>query len=399
MKKPIYLDYAATTPLDLAVLDAMRPYFTEHFGNPGSLHSFGQQASAAVFTARQMIAKELGCNYTEVIFTASATEANNLALRGAVKRWRALQPSGSTHRPRIVISAIEHESILATAKELEREGVEVITIPVSKEGLIDLKKMKAALTKQTVLVSVMYANNEIGALQPIAEIARSVRDFREATAATYPLMHTDATQAFQYIPCDVAALDVDLLTLSAHKIYGPKGIGALYVRSTLRGVGRTYPVDAVVTGGGQESGLRSGTENVAAIVGFSKAVSLVAMRREDEALRVEKLRDRAWTGIKKVFPKALINGPTRDRLPNNLNVYIPGVSGEQLLVALDLYGVAVSSGSACAARSIDPSHVLLAMGYDKARAKNSIRISLGSPTTYADIQGVVRLLRQVKEQV
>ncbi len=405
MKGPVYLDYAATTPLDSAVFDAMKPYLgqlsvkskesTVAFGNPGSLHSFGQQASAALFTARQMIAKELGCRYNEVVFTGSATEANNLALRGAIKQWRFLQSAASTVQPRIIISAIEHESILATAKDLEQEGVEVVVIPVSKEGRVDLKKIAAALTSQTVLVSIMYANNEIGTLQPIAEIARSIQSFRRSTSV-YPLLHTDAVQAFQYVSCNVEKLGVDLLTLSAHKIYGPKGIGALYVRAA-----STPNLKPTITGGGQEFGLRSGTENVAAIVGFSKAVSLAAMNREDEAMRVATLRNQAWAGIKKLFPKAALNGPattSSTRLPNNLNWYAPGVSGEQLLVALDLDGVAVSSGSACAARSTAPSHVIQALGCSLAQAKNSLRISLGAPTTSANIRRFLAALQRAKKQ-
>ena len=405
MKSPVYLDYAATTPLDSAVFDAMKPYLgqlsvkskesTVAFGNPGSLHSFGQQASAALFTARQMIAKELGCRYNEVVFTGSATEANNLALRGAIKQWRFLQSAASTVQPRIIISAIEHESILATAKDLEQEGVEVVVIPVSKEGRVDLKKIAAALTSQTVLVSIMYANNEIGTLQPIAEIARSIQSFRRSTSV-YPLLHTDAVQAFQYASCNVEKLGVDLLTLSAHKIYGPKGIGALYVRAA-----STPNLKPTITGGGQEFGLRSGTENVAAIVGFSKAVSLAAMNREDEAMRVATLRNQAWAGIKKLFPKAALNGPattSSTRLPNNLNWYAPGVSGEQLLVALDLDGVAVSSGSACAARSTAPSHVIQALGCSLAQAKNSLRISLGAPTTSANIRRFLAALQRAKKQ-
>lgn len=446
-KKPIYLDYAAATPLDPAVFDAMKPYLGYQspvagrrfrrptnqltnqptvFGNPGSLHSFGQQASAAVFTARQMIAKELNCHYSEVIFTGSATEANNLALRGALKASRRSSVASRQGKSRIIISAIEHESVLQTARDLESDGVEVVVVPVSHEGIIDLKKLKAALSEQTVLVSIMYANNEVGSIQPIAEVAQILRDFRSRQPTNqlanqptlYPLLHTDAVQAFQYLFCDVQALGVDLLTLSAHKIYGPKGIGALYVRSAMKGVQRLYPVAPITTGGGQEFGLRSGTENVANIVGFAKAVSLVAMEREDEAVRVGKLRNDVWQGIRKIFPKAQLNGPNTDiptfsrmsecrRLPNNVNFYIPlrqssgqaGVPGEQLLVALDLHGVAVSSGSACAARSIDPSHVILALGYDAVRAKNSLRVSLGVMTTKQEIQQFLVALKKVKSSL
>lgn len=384
----MYLDHAATTPLDPAVFDAMQPYFTEQFGNPGSLHSFGQQASGAVFTARQMMARELNCHYSELIFTGSATEANNLAMRGAIQLSKT---------PRVVVTAIEHDSVLSTAKAMKEMGVEVVVVPVSEQGRVDLKKLKAALAEPAAVVSVMLANNEVGVVQPIEQIAALVQGARGTKQ--WPLLHTDAVQAFQYIQCDVQKLGVDLLTLSAHKMYGPKGIGALYVRAQMKGVNRLYPIAPVTTGGGQEQGLRSGTENVPAVVGFAKAVSLAAMEREDEAFRVAKLCKQAWDGIKKIFPKAVLNGPalgSPERLPNNLNFYLPGVLGEQLLITLDLYGVAISSGSACAARSIDPSHVLLAMGQDKVRAKNSLRLSVGRTTTKAEINAFLKILRSLE---
>lgn len=394
MGKSIYLDYAATTPVDPAVLGAMQPYFTDTFGNPGSLHSFGQASSGAVFIARQMIAKELNCHYSEIIFTGSATEANSLALRGAISKWRSVNKA---KRPRIIISAVEHESILATAKDLESNGVEIVTLPVSKEGIIDFKKLKAAVNDHTVLVSVMYGNNEVGTIQPVAEIAKMVREFRGTKQ--WPLVHTDAVQTFQYLECDVQKLGADLLTLSAHKIYGPKGIGALYVRSSMKGVNRLYPIEAMTTGGGQENGLRSGTENVPGVVGLAKAVGLAAMDREDEVVRVAKLRDDAWRGVKEIFKEAVLNGGVKNRLANNLNFYIPNVSSEQLLVTLDLHGIAISSGSACAARSIDPSHVLLALGHDKERAKNSVRVSLGRMTTKKEISTFLKALAKAKDSL
>lgn len=419
--RPIYLDCAATTPLDPAVLNAMLPYFGSQppvvsrqrkprqptnqlsnqltsWGNPGSLHSFGQQASAAVFAAREEIAQALRCHYSEIIFTGGATEANNLALRGAVKQFSISNvqfPKGE--KPRIIISSIEHESVMATAKDLEKEGVEVVRIPVSREGIVNLKMLKEALTQYTILVSVMYANNEVGTIQPIAQMAKMIREFRSSLAANrqlptagYPLFHTDAVQAFQYLPCDVQALGVDLLTLSAHKMYGPKGIGCLYTRLS------DSNLQPVLTGGGQEFGLRSGTENVPSIVGFARAMSLAAERRTREAARVEKLRNQLWRDLKHIFPKAQLNGGMQKRLPNNLNVYLPGISGEQLLVSLDLQGVAVSSGSACTARSIDPSHVIMALSGDSARAKNSIRITLGRTTTGQELKNVISILGRIK---
>ncbi len=387
-KQRIYLDYASTTPVDPRVLSAMKPYFSEIFGNPGSLHSFGQAASAAVFAARQTVAKALNTHYNEVVFTASATEANNLAIRGALK---------ATGKKEIIISAIEHESVLNTAKELEKEGFTVKIIPVLENGVVDLKKLKAALSENTALVSVMLANNEIGVIQPLAEIATIVREFRGKNQ--WPLLHTDAVQALQYITCDISTFGLDVMTLSSQKIYGPKGVGALYIRTTMKGVNRLYPIAASMHGGGQEQGMRSGTENVPAIVGFAKAVELIEQLREKETIRVRALRDELFGGMKKIFPKAQMNGDQMHRLPNNLNVYIPGVSGEQLLVSLDLEGIAVSSGSACSARSIDPSHVLLAMGYDAVRAKNSIRITLGRMTTRQEITAALKVFAALKKSV
>lgn len=413
MKKPLYLDYAATTPLDPAVLKAMLPYMSERFGNPGSLHSFGQQASAAVFEARQTIAKALGCHYSEIIFTGSATEANNLALRGAIEFWKSRNP-GKT--PRVVLPETEHDCVYNTAKGAREHGAEVVYVPVSKEGFIDMGELKKALNERTVIVSVMYANNEIGTIQPIAQIAKIINDFRvamsndDSSTLRYPLLHTDAVQAFEYMPCSVDQLGVDLMTISGHKIYGPKGIGCLYVRrpATPRLKMRTHPLKPVVYGGGQEEGLRSGTENVPAIVGFAKAASLSAKGREKEALRVAELRDILLLGVKKIFPKVLVNGPAItprrslmttewSRLPNHLSFYIPGVSAEELLVGLDLQGVIASSGSACAARSLDPSRVLLALGHDTVRAKNSIRVTLGRMTTKSDISRFLATLKTVKE--
>jgi len=418
-KKSIYLDYAATTPVDPVVLEAMLPYLEEYtandlsliagWGNPGSLHSFGQRASTSVFSARQVIAKELNCHYSEVVFTGSATEANNLAIRGALRTYLLRSAESQKGKVRIIVSAIEHESILATVKDLEGEGVEVVIIPVDKNGLVDFKKLKGAINERTALVSVMYANNEIGTIQPIAEISKMIRKIKNVKSkessnhspcASYPLLHCDAVQAFQYIECDVEKLGIDLLTLSAHKIYGPKGIGALYVRKDFISKSSTInlPLSTILTGGGQEQGLRSGTENVPAIVGFAKAVELVASTRAKEAVRIVKLRDQAWQGIKKIFPKAQLNGISgvrlpKLRLPNNLNFSVPGISGEQLLVALDLRGVAISSGSACTARSISPSHVLLAMDSTKERAKNSLRITLGRQTSKTEINTFLKILR------
>jgi cysteine desulfurase len=403
----VYLDYAATTPVDPRVLKAMMPYFTEDFGNPGSLHSVGQKNSAAIFAARRALADAIGAHYSEIIFTGSATEANNLAIRGAIMYFQKKNPGV---RPRILIPTIEHDCVLATAKGATELGAEVVYVPVSKDGLVDVAALKKALNARTVLISVMLANNEIGTIQPVVEIARIVRSFRESLptshklqANSYPLLHTDAVQAFEYLPCNVAELGVDMMTLSAHKMYGPKGIGALYVknralttRKPLRGTDR-YLVEPIILGGGQEEGLRSGTENVPAIVGMGVAASLVAEIREKEASRLRVLRDQLLSGLKKVWPDLKVNGTLKQRLPNHLNIYIPGQAAEKILAALDLRGVVIASGSACSARSTLPSKVILAMGYDAVRAKNSLRITLGRLTTKKEIAEALKACAAVKK--
>ena len=388
----IYLDYAASTPVDPEVARAIAPYCTERFGNPGSLHAFGQDAIAAVDRSREAIAKVLGAEFRQAVFTASTTEANNLALRGALRKFReeraraARGTGGRTLPPHIVVSVIEHESVLETVRDLERDGVRATYVPVDSRGIVDLKKIKENLTPETVLVSVMYANNEIGTIQPIAEIAAVIKDFKAGHRA-WPLFHTDAAQAFQFLNCDAETLGVDLMTISSHKIYGPKGAGALYVRD--RAV-----LAPVMTGGGQEFGLRSGTENVPAIVGFAKAVELADAVRDKESKRVAALRDNLWSRIKKIFPKAEINGPEDGgkKLPNILNIYFPGRAAQDLLTKFDLNGLAASSGSACRSRAITASYVIEALGYTKGRAKASVRFSLGRPTTEKDIEEALKII-------
>lgn len=409
--KRIYLDYAATTPVDTEVLRAMKPYFADQFGNPGSLHYPGQEAIAALDRSRETIAKSIGANFREIIFTSSATEANNLALRGAISNFEFLissegqDPNDSKFKPRIVISATEHESVLETARDLERWGVEVIYLPVDKNGLADLKKLKSSLNENTVLVSIMYVNNETGVIQPIGEISKIISDFKGQQSKfeirnskferPWPLFHTDASQALQYLNCNVDDLGVDLMTLSSHKIYGPKGAGCLYIRNPLPAT--SYQLQASTTGGGQEFNLRSGTENIPAIVGFAKAVEIVDSQKPLANRTTKELQDRLWRGIKKIYPKAQLNGDALKRLPNNINVYLPGINAEEFLIKLDLAGVAVSTGSACKARALDSSHVLEAMGFNKLRAKNSLRFSLGRPTTQKDIDTVLKIIKIIKK--
>ena len=412
--KRIYFDYAASTPVDSRVERAMRPYFLAKFGNAGSLHSFGQEAIAATDAARATIARLIGADFHEVIFTGSATEANNLALRGAVARWKDLSGNKDI-KPRIVISAIEHESVLETARDLERGGaVEIVYLPVDKGGFVDPIAVAHAINECTVLVSVMYANNEIGSVQPIVAIAEAVRAARarmhtqklEVGAAnnSYPLFHTDAVQAFQFLDCDVQKLGVDMMTLSSHKIYGPKGVGALYVRDNSvahnkSNAGPLITLKPIMTGGGQEFGVRSGTENVPLIVGFAKAAELAAAARTTETKRLTALMQYLIKGIKKTSRKAEGNGPfgshiisAKNALPNILNVYFPDHSAEDVVVRLDLAGIAVSSGSACRARAAMPSYVISALGHSEARAKSSVRISLGRATTKSDIDHLIKAL-------
>ena|SRR3989344_3174717 len=403
----IYLDYAATTPVDPMVKKAMLPYFDEKFGNPGSLHSFGQEAIKAIDESRDKIAKVIGANFREIIFTGSATEANNLALRGVISSAFETFRAKTTEPPyRIIISNIEHESIIETCRDLEREGVEIIYLSVDKQGIVNLEKLKESLNEWTILVSIMYANNEIGTIQPIAEITKIINEFKNEPSQIYPLFHTDAVQAFQFLDCGVKKLGVDLMTLSAHKIYGPKGVGALYARTLNH---KPYALSPIITGGGQEFGLRSGTENVASIVGFAEAVKLAAKNREKETKKIGELNDYFWKKIKKVYQKAKLNGKAQNakrktqnnsqfaicNLPNILNIYFPGHRADDMLIKLDLNGIAVSSGSACSARAMKPSYVLKAIGLTDQEIKSSLRFSFGKPTTKKEINETIKKLREI----
>lgn len=405
----IYLDNAATTSLDKEVKKAMEPYFDDVYGNPNSLHWFGQQARAAVDSARETVARAIGARFREIIFTGSATEANNLALRGAINKARATFTALHGDAPmKFIISAIEHDSVLDTARSLEKEGVEVVIVPVDAHGFVDVSALVAAIDVRTVLVSVMYANNEIGAIQPIAEIAKQIAQFRSRENALpyYPLLHVDAVQAFQFLECNVDALGVDMMTLSGHKLYGPKGVGVLYARTmdsvTHMQDDRMHIISPRMTGGGQEFGMRSGTENVPAIVGFAKAVELAVSRRVDTVKRIVQLRTIFWERLHAACPLAVLNNPfvdTEAYLPNIVNVHFPDHKGGELLIALDLQGVAVSSGSACAARSATPSHVLRALGFSDERAGSSLRFSFGRHTTEEDITRTVGALATILRSV
>ncbi len=427
-KRRIYLDYASTTPVDPRVKAAMEPYLADVFGNPSSLHWFGQQASAAVFAARRAVAAAIGAAADEVIFTATATEANNLAIRGTVAAYRIRVD----RRPRIIVSAIEHESVLETARDLGEGGVEVVVLPVNRQGFVDLRALEKALNDRTVLVSVMHANNEVGSVQPISKIAAVISDFRKlianrrsagasehqndlpsgdmrfARSGLWPLLHTDAAQTLASLPINVDELGVDLLTLSSHKAYGPKGAGALWVGNRKQVTGNrkgsttptpnTFSLSPLLAGGKQESGLRAGTENVAAIVGFAAAVEIAVRERERDRARIAKLRDALWRGLQKISPRILLNGPplsSPHRLPGNLNISFLGYRAADLLPAFDLAGLAVSAGSACASRAPTPSHVLAAIGLSSSRASASIRFTLGRATTAREIANTLTLVKRI----
>jgi cysteine desulfurase len=358
----VYLDHNATTPVDPRVLDAMLPFLGDDFGNPSSLHWFGQRARAAVEEARASVAALVGADSAEIVFTASGSESDNMALRGATAK--AAPP-----RTGVVCSAIEHHAVLNTAKAMRDEGGKAAIARVDEHGVLDLSDLAAKVDDTAAVVSVMLANNETGALQPVPEAAGIAR-------ARGALVHCDAVQAAGKVPVDVRALDVDLLTLSAHKLYGPKGVGCLYVRRGTR-------MAPLVRGGGQERNRRAGTENVAGLVGFGAAAVLAREGLEAESVRLAALRERL-EGRLLAIPGALRNGGER-RLPNTANLSFEGTESEALLIALDLEGIAVSTGAACAAGGVEPSHVLRAMGLPPERVQSSLRLSLGRGTTEADV--------------
>ena len=368
----IYLDHHATTPVDQRVLEAMLPYFSEKFGNAASRqHRFGWDANDAVEQARKQVAALIGSGSREIVFTSGATEANNLAIKGVAKARRG-------ERDHLVTVATEHKAVLDPMIRLEHEGWRVTVLPVPASGLMDLAALDDAVTERTALVSVMAANNEIGVLQPIAAAAA----IAHAKGAWF---HTDAVQAVGKVPFDVDALDVDLASLSAHKVYGPKGIGALYVRSAFAKASADRKVMAQIDGGGHERGLRSGTLNVPGIVGFGRAADIARAEMPAEAKRVGELRDRLLAGLRASTDGMTVNGAMDARLPGNLNVSFDGIDGEALLVALD--DIAVSSGAACT--QAEPSHVLVALGLTKDRALASLRFGVGRTTTSGEIDCAV----------
>ncbi|HET6381079.1 MAG TPA: cysteine desulfurase family protein [candidate division Zixibacteria bacterium] len=369
----IYLDHAATTPLRPEVLDAMQPYLTEHFGNPSSIHGAGRRARQGLDEARETIAGLLGAKPREIVFTSGGTEADNLAIKGAA--WAA-----SARGRHIVTSGVEHKAVLHACAVLERFGFQITHLPVDRYGRVDPAEVAAALGEHTVLVSVMAANNEVGTVQPIAEIGAICRERRV-------LFHVDAVQAAALLPVDVNAWQADLVTLSAHKLHGPKGVGALFVR-------QGTALLPQVSGGSQERQRRAGTENVAGIVGFARALELARAERHAEGQRLAALRDELIAGLTRI-PDVELTGHPTERLPNNASFVIDGVEGGDLVAALDLEGVAASTGSACTTGSADPSHVLLAMGYPPERAHGSLRLTLGLGNTADEVARTVEVTAAV----
>ena len=371
----IYFDHNATTPVDPAVLEVVMRVMRNEFGNASSVHHFGQRAQAVLDDARSQVAALLGGEPSEVVFTSGGTEADNFALRGVAE---ALEPTGRKH---LIASSIEHEAVLVTLKALSRRGWRVSHLPVDASGIVAPDALREALTDDTAIVSVMHANNEIGTIQPIAELARIAHE-RGA------VFHTDAVQSAAKIPVDVRALGVDLASISAHKFYGPKGVGALWIRRGTR-------VAPIMTGGKHERNRRAGTENVAGIAGLGAAAQLGMKKLTSESERLRTLRDRLETTVMAAIPGAAINGAREPRVPNTTNISFEGIEAESLLIALDLEGIAVSTGSACSSGTLEPSHVLRAMGLASHRTQNSIRISLGATNTDAEVDTLLAKLPQV----
>lgn len=370
----IYLDHGATTPIKKEVLEEMLPYLTEQYGNPSSLYSFARKSKRAVEKARSQVADAINAKKSEIYFTSGGTESNNWAIKGAAYYYK----NKGKH---IITSSIEHHSVLNTCKALEKEGFEITYLPVDEYGKISIEELKKAIRKETILISLMTANNEIGTIEPIAEIGKIAKE-------NNILLHTDAVQAAGSIPIDVEELGVDLLSISAHKFYGPKGVGVLYIRKGTN-------TKIILDGGAQEKGRRGGTENVAAIVGMGKAIELVKENLREYSKKMCCLRDEAISRILKRIPNAFLNGHTIDRLPGNVNITFPEKEAESMILKLDKKGFAVSGGSACASGSLEPSHVLKAIGLSHQMAQCSLRFTFGEENTIEDVEELVKILEEV----
>lgn len=360
----IYLDYASTTPVRKEVVEEMQKYFSDEFGNPSSVHSLGENAKKAVEEARRKIARVLGCNVNEVIFTSGGTESNNLALKGFTL-------ANKTRGKHIIVSKIEHDSVIEPCKWLEKNGFKVSYVDIGKNGIINPCDVLSEIRNDTILISIMYVNNELGTIQPIKNIV----DIAHAQGIA---VHTDACQATGYLGIDVCNLGVDLMTLNSGKICGPKGAGALFIRQGI-------DLEPIIHGGGQETGIRNGTENVPAIVGFGKAIELAAGEKENEIVRLKKLRNKLIDLLINKIRNTKLNGDLNERLPNNINITIPGIEAETLLTELSKQGIYASAGSACATTRLQPSHVLKAIGLSDKEAFETIRLSLGKYTTEEDV--------------
>lgn len=376
--KRIYLDYAATTPCDPEVIKAMQPYFFDKFGNPSSIHSFGQEAKKAIEDSREKLATFLGADPSELVFTSGGTESNNFAIEGVV---HALEKKGN----HIITTAIEHHAVTEPCKFLEKRGFKVTYVNVDKFGLINPADVEKAITDKTILISVMHANNEIGTIQPIAEVGKIAKE-----SGIY--FHTDAVQTVGHIPVNVNTLNVDLLSLSAHKFYGPKGVGALYIRKGTR-------IERFLHGGDQEKGRRASTHNTSGIVGLGKAIELCQTKMDEEAKYQMRLRDRLIKEIKEKISEVYLNGHPTQRLPNNVNFSIKYIEGESILLNLDMVGIAASTGSACTSSSLEPSHVLLAIGLSHEIAHGSLRITLGRWTKEEDIDYLLEHLPKIVDKL
>ncbi len=377
MGMKVYMDYAATTPVDPRVLKVMRPYFSKKFGNTMSLHSFGREAKKALEDSREKIAKVINANPSEIIFTSGATESNNLALKGVAF---ANKKKGK----HLIVSSIEHHCVLDSARWLEKQGFEITYLKVDKHGLVNLAELEDSIREDTILVSVMHANNEIGTIEPIKEVGKICRE-----KGVY--FHTDVAQSFGKIPIDVKKMNIDLLTASSHKIYGPKGVGFLFIREGVE-------IEPLLHGGGHEFGLRSSTVNVAGIVGFAEAAEIARKEMKREAERLTKLRRKLERGVLKI-KNSHLNGHPIKRLPNISNFWFDFIEGEALVMYLDQKGIAASTGSACSSESLEPSHVLLAIGLKPHQAQGSLRLSIGRFTTKKEVDWVLKVLPEVVERL
>jgi len=399
-KDRIYLDFAATTPVDEEVFLAMKPYFCEKFGNASSAHGFGQEARKALDLARAQVAEFLGCKPEEVIFTSGATESNNLALKGVISKIETLRRGASrlaqgvtSEKLHVITSQIEHHCVLDTCKSLEESGMaEVTYLPVSRDGIVEIAEVEKAIKDNTILVSIMYANNEIGTVQPIKEIGELIKGLNQKRGQENKIyFHTDAVQAINYLNCKVDELGVDLFSMSAHKFYGPKGVGVLYIK-------KGAPVKKIQDGGAHEYDLRAGTYNIAGIVGLGDAIAKVQSSKS-KIQSVMELRDKLIDGVLSKIPDSKLNGSREFRLQNNCNFSFPGAEGESIMMALDLEGIAVSTGSACASENLQPSHVLTALGLKPEESHTSIRVTLGKYTTETEVDKFLEVLPAVIERL